>query len=212
MRRKAFILFMIGFGLVAGAADLKLKRIPLTTKAKKEPETVQIIIETSLGNIKAELFEDKAPMTVSNILNYVNKKFYDETVFHRVIDGFMIQGGGFTKEMTQKETDKPVKNEADNGLSNKRGTLAMARTGVVDSATCQFFINLVDRNAGSLDHKSKTDRGWGYCVFGKVVEGMDIVDKIAKTTTGTAGGHRDVPVKAVVIKNIRRYIEPAVTK
>jgi peptidyl-prolyl cis-trans isomerase B (cyclophilin B) len=169
---------------------------------------VQIIIETNLGNIKAELFEDKAPMTVSNVLSYVDKKFYDETIFHRVIDGFMLQGGGFTKEMVQKKTDAPVKNEADNGLSNTRGTLAMARTMIVDSATSQFFINLVDRNT-FLNHQSKTDRGWGYCVFGKVIEGMDTVDKIAKTPTGNAGAHQNVPTEAVVIKSIRRFDESA---
>ncbi|MFA7172540.1 MAG: peptidylprolyl isomerase [Kiritimatiellia bacterium] len=163
------------------------------------------MIETTLGNVKAELFEDKAPMTVSNILQYIDKKFYDETIFHRVINGFMIQGGGFTKEMVQKTTDKPVKNEADNGLHNTRGTLAMARTGIVDSATAQFFINLQDRNTGHLDHKSKTDTGWGYCVFGKVLEGMDVVDKIAKTSTGSAGHFKDVPTTPVVIKRIRRF-------
>ncbi|MDD2599003.1 MAG: peptidylprolyl isomerase [Kiritimatiellae bacterium] len=163
------------------------------------------MIETTLGNIKAELFEDKAPMTVSNVLQYIDKKFYDETIFHRVINGFMIQGGGFTKEMVQKETSKPVKNEADNGLSNTRGTLAMARTGIVDSATSQFFINLQDRNTGHLDHKSKTDTGWGYCVFGKVLEGMDVVDKIAQTATGSAGRFQDVPTTPVVINRIRRF-------
>jgi len=206
MTHNTFIILLLGIGLAANATDLQQKLIPLEAKAQKEPKTVQIIIETSLGDIKAELFEDKAPLTVSNVLNYVDQKFYDDTVFHRVIDGFMIQGGGFTKEMVQKKTNAPVKNEADNGLSNTRGTLAMARTMVVDSATSQFFINLVDRNT-FLNHQSKTDRGWGYCVFGKVIEGMDIVDKIALTPTGSAGPHQDVPTTPVVIKRIRRFDE-----
>ena len=212
MTRNTFIVLLLGMGLAVNAADLKPKLITLKAKAPKEPETVQIIIETTLGDIKVELFEDKAPMTVSNVLNYVDNKFYDETIFHRVINGFMIQGGGFTKEMVQKKNAPPVKNEADNGLSNTRGTLAMARTGIVDSATSQFFINLVDRNAGSLDHKSKTDRGWGYCVFGKVLDGMDVVDKIAKTPTGNAGHFRDVPSTPVVIKRILRLKKSSATE
>jgi len=207
--RHNLIILLLGYGLAVTATDLQQKLIPLEAKAPKESKTVQIIIETTLGNIKAELFEDKAPMTVSNVLGYVDKKFYDETIFHRVISGFMIQGGGFTKDMVQKPTDAPVKNEADNGLSNTRGTLAMARTMIVDSATCQFFINLNDRNTGHLDHKSKTDAGWGYCVFGKVVEGMDVVDKIAQTPTGSAGRFQDVPVTPVVITRIRRFEERA---
>jgi len=165
---------------------------------------MKIVIETSLGDITAELYQDKAPATVSNVLAYVDAKFYDDTIFHRVIDGFMIQGGGFTKSMDQKPMKAPVKNEADNGLSNTRGTLAMARTMVPDSATCQFFINLVDRNKDMLDHTSKTPQGWGYCVFGKVVDGMDVVDKIAKVPTGFSGPHQNVPTEPVVIKSVRR--------
>jgi cyclophilin family peptidyl-prolyl cis-trans isomerase len=172
------------------------------SKEQKTPMT--ITIETSLGTITAELYPEKAPATVSNILAYVDEKFYENTIFHRVIDGFMIQGGGFTKDMQQKPTKAPIKNEADNGLSNTRGTLAMARTMVVDSATSQFFINLEDRNAGHLDFKSKTDMGWGYCVFGKVTEGMDIVDKMAKVETGFSGRHQNVPVEPVLIKSIHR--------
>jgi len=170
--------------------------------AQKESKNVQIVIDTSLGEITAELYPDKAPATVSNVLAYINDKYYDATIFHRVIDGFMIQGGGFQRDMTQKKTKEPVKNEADNGLRNERGTLAMARTMVVDSATSQFFINLVD-NTANLDFKSKTDAGWGYCVFGKVVEGMDVVDKIAKVRTGFSGRHQNVPVEPVVINAIR---------
>ena len=165
---------------------------------------MRIVIDTNFGAITAELYQDKAPATVSNVLAYVDEKFYDDTIFHRVIDGFMIQGGGFTKSMAQKQTKPPVKNEADNGMSNTRGTLAMARTMVPDSATCQFFINLVDRNKDMLDHTSKTSQGWGYCVFGKVVDGMDVVDKIAKVPTGFSGPHQNVPTEPVVIKSIRR--------
>lgn len=175
-----------------------------TKESKEQKKTMTITIETSLGSIKAELYSEKAPLTVSNILAYVDEKFYDNTIFHRVINGFMIQGGGFTKDMQQKTTKPPVKNEADNGLSNTRGTLAMARTSIVDSATCQFFINLEDRNSNNLDFKSKTDMGWGYCVFGKVTEGMDVVDKIAKVETSGSGRHQNVPVEPVVIKSIRR--------
>ena len=179
--------------------------IPLTSCISKEQKkTMNITIETSLGTITAELYQEKAPLTVSNILAYVDEKFYDNTIFHRVITGFMIQGGGFTKDMQQKTTKPPVKNEADNGLSNTRGTLAMARTMIVDSATCQFFINLEDRNSSNLDFKSKTDMGWGYCVFGKVTEGMDVVDKIAKVEAGFSGRHQNVPVEPVMIKSIRR--------
>lgn len=174
--------------------------------AQKESKNVQILIETSMGNITAELYPDKAPETVKNILAYVEDKFYDGTIFHRVIDRFMIQGGGFTRDMTQKPTKPPVKNEADNGLGNERGTLAMARTMLVNSATCQFFINLVD-NGPNLNFKSKTDMGYGYCVFGRVIDGMDVVDKIAKVPVETVGRHQNVPAEPVVIKSIR--VKPA---
>ncbi len=142
------------------------------------------------------------------MLAYIDAKHYDATIFHRVIDGFMIQGGGFTRDMVQKKTNAPIKNEADNGLRNERGTLAMARTMVVDSATSQFFINLTD-NSGHLNFKAKTDAGYGYCVFGKVIEGMDVVDKIAKTPTGNSGRHQNVPLEPVVITSIRRKTEAA---
>ncbi len=196
-------LILLGLSCIVNATEIQQKKTLTDAKAQKETKSVHILIETTLGDIKAELFAEKAPMTVSNILNYVDKKFYDQTIFHRVIDGFMIQGGGFTKEMVQKKTEACVKNEGDNGLSNTRGTLAMARTAVVDSATAQFFINLVDRNT-FLDHKAKTDREWGYCVFGKVVEGMDVVDKIAKVATETKGSFQNVPKTPVMIKRIRR--------
>ena len=154
-------------------------------------------LETTLGDIVLELDEDKAPITVKNFIQYVRDGFYSDTIFHRVIDGFMIQGGGFDAEMHQKTTGPPIKNEADNGLSNQRGTIAMARTPDPHSAGSQFFINLKDNPF--LDHKEKSAQGWGYCVFGKVVEGMDVVDKIKKVQTGRAGHHDDVPLEPVSI-------------
>ena len=155
-------------------------------------------IKTSMGNIKIELYPDKAPLTVKNFLMYVKKKSYDGTIFHRVIPNFMIQGGGFDKNLDKTKNENPVKNEADNGLSNKRGTLAMARTPVVDSATNQFFINLVDN--ASLNHRDK--RNFGYCVFGKVIAGMNVLDKIGKVRTTSQKHYRDVPEKSVIIKEI----------
>ena len=157
-------------------------------------------IETSMGSITLELDDAKAPITVKNFLDYAKSGHYDGTIFHRVIDGFMIQGGGFTKSMDQKPTKAPIKNEAANGLSNKRGTIAMARTMVVDSATSQFFINLVDNNF--LDYRGAEPQTYGYAVFGKVTDGMEVVDKIAKVKTGFAGPHQNVPEEPIVIKKI----------
>ena len=157
-------------------------------------------IETSMGTITLELDDAKAPETVANFVKYAKDGHYDGTIFHRVIDGFMIQGGGFTKDMNQKETRKPIRNEAMNGLKNVRGTIAMARTMVVDSATSQFFINLVDNNF--LDFQSPTPQGFGYAVFGKVTDGMSVVDAIAKVKTGFAGPHQNVPDVAIVIKKV----------
>jgi len=199
----AVLLLSSGFVL----ADVTQGVIPLQAPAPKELKNVQIIIETSMGAITAELDSAKAPGTVSNVLSYIDAKFYDATIFHRVIDGFMIQGGGFTRDMIQKKNQAPVKNEADNGLHNVRGTLAMARTMIVDSATSQFFINLIDNSF--LDFKSKTDAGWGYCVFGKVVDGMDVVDKIAKVRTDQSGRLQNVPVEPVVINSVRRKADAA---
>ena len=161
-----------------------------------------VVMETSMGTVKIELLEDKAPVTVKNFLAYVQDKHYDGTVFHRVIETFMIQGGGFEPGMKQKKTKDPIKNEASNGVSNARGTLAMARTSDPDSATAQFFINVVDNKF--LD---KNDTSAGYAVFGKVVEGMDVVDKIKAVKTGTKAGHKDVPNEDVVIKSIRLATE-----
>jgi len=165
-------------------------------------EAPRVVLETNHGNIILELYPDKAPQSVGNFLAYVDEGYYSGTIFHRVIDGFMIQGGGFTDDMTQKSTKNGVPNEADNGLKNSRGTVAMARTTDPHSATSQFFINLVDN--APLDHTDKTPRGWGYTVFGKVVEGMDVVDAIAKAPTGTVGPFRDVPSETVVIVSAQR--------
>ncbi|MBU1626337.1 peptidyl-prolyl cis-trans isomerase [bacterium] len=162
-------------------------------------------MKTSLGEIKIELYPDKAPITVKNFLSYVEKGFYNGTIFHRVKDTFMIQGGGFTADMTEKKTDAAIKNEAGNGLSNTKGTIAMARTGIVDSATAQFFINVVDNLF--LNHKNETSMGFGYCVFGKVIDGMDVVDKIKLVKTTTKGPFEWVPVDPVIIESVKKADE-----
>ena len=164
--------------------------------------TPKVLLETSMGNIKLELFEKDAPLTVANFLAYVDEGHYDSTIFHRVIPGFMIQGGGFTPDMNQKATREPIKNEAKDAGSNTRGTIAMARTMIVDSATCQFFINPVDNEF--LNYKNSSPQGFGYCVFGHVIEGMDVVDKIEKVQTASRGGHQDVPVEPVIILKASR--------
>ncbi|MDR3221999.1 MAG: peptidyl-prolyl cis-trans isomerase [Candidatus Accumulibacter sp.] len=156
-------------------------------------------MRTSLGRVVIELNAEKAPVTVDNFLKYVEKGHYDGVIFHRVIDGFMIQGGGFTPSMTEKQTGQPIRNEAKNGLKNLRGTIAMARRQDPHSATAQFFINHKD-NAG-LDYPAHD--GWGYTVFGKVTEGIEVVDKIAKTPTGNRGGHQNVPLEPVVIESVK---------
>lgn len=162
----------------------------------------KVVLDTSKGKIVLELYPGKAPETVKNFLNYVDQKFYDGTIFHRVIPNFMIQGGGFAADMKRKPTAAPIKNEADQGLGNDRGTIAMARTGDPHSATSQFFINTVDNDF--LNHKSKTPQGWGYAAFGKVVEGMETVDAISAVKTTSRGPYRDVPVEPVVIISARR--------
>jgi len=159
-----------------------------------------IIMHTNHGDITLELDAEKAPVTVENFMQYVRDGFYDGTIFHRVISGFMIQGGGMEPGMGQKETREEIKNEADNGLSNVNGSIAMARTNDPNSATAQFFINVKDN--AFLDHSSPTPQGWGYCVFGKVTEGMDIVDKIKSVATGSSGMHQDVPVEDVIIESV----------
>ncbi|MDD8059168.1 MULTISPECIES: peptidylprolyl isomerase [Shewanella] len=159
-----------------------------------------VTLHTNFGDITLQLDAEKAPLTVANFMKYVEDGFYDNTIFHRVIDGFMIQGGGFTEDMGQKRSNEAVKNEANNGLSNRKGTIAMARTSDPHSATAQFFININDNTF--LDFKSETSQGWGYCVFGEVVEGIDVVEKIKAVATGNRGMHQDVPLEAVVINNV----------
>jgi cyclophilin family peptidyl-prolyl cis-trans isomerase len=158
-----------------------------------------ISFETTLGNFTIEFFEKEAPETVANFLRYIDEGFFDGTIFHRIIPGFVIQGGGFAPDLTQKRTQPPIKNEADNGLKNERGTLSMARTSDINSATSQFFVNLKDNE--SLDHR----RGnFGYAVFARVTEGMDVIDKIAEVDTGRRRGMDDVPVEPVVMTSVRR--------
>ena len=177
---KLFFIFLLSF-------------LSTTILAEKN---AQFVINTSKGNIVIETYPEKAPITVKNFESYVNKGFYNGTIFHRVIDGFMIQGGGFTKDMTQKSTDAPIKNEADNGLKNVKYSIAMARTQDPDSASSQFFINVNDNNF--LDFPGQD--GAGYCVFGKVIEGQDVVNKISKHPTGSANGHQDVPNEQIIIE------------
>lgn len=159
-----------------------------------------ITLHTNYGDITLELDFDKAPKTAANFKQYAESGFYDATIFHRVIDGFMIQGGGMDENMQQKETGDPIENEADNGLKNDKGTVAMARTGDPHSATAQFFINVKDNDF--LNHTGKNMQGWGYCVFGKVTQGMDVVEKIKNVPTGTSGFHQDVPTETVLIEKV----------
>jgi peptidyl-prolyl cis-trans isomerase B (cyclophilin B) len=166
-----------------------------------EEKNPQVLMETSMGSVKIELFKEKAPISVRNFLSYVNEGFFDGLIFHRVISSFMIQGGGFDQNMIQKKTKFAIKNEAANGLSNKCYTLAMARTNVVDSATSQFFINVVDN--AFLDYRGKNPDQFGYAVFGQVIEGMDVVDAIKGVKTGNKGGHSDVPLEPVIINSIK---------
>jgi cyclophilin family peptidyl-prolyl cis-trans isomerase len=176
--------------------------ISITSYAMAEQPNSKVIMETSMGNITIELYPDKAPITVQNFLSYVDENFFDGTIFHRVIKNFMIQGGGYTADFIEKETKPPIKNEASNGLKNERGTIAMARTPEIDSATSQFFINHVD-NPG-LDYKNSTPEGYGYAVFGRVIDGMDVVDAIANVKTMTKHGMQDVPRETITIISIRR--------
>ena len=159
-----------------------------------------VIIRTTFGEIKLELDAEKAPKTVANFLDYARTGYYDGTIFHRVIDNFMIQGGGFDTDMQQKSTSEPVENEADNGLKNDFGTVAMARTMEPHSATAQFFINVKDNDF--LNHSGKNMQGWGYTVFGKVIEGSEVLDKIRAVPTTSTGGHQDVPTEPVIIESV----------
>jgi len=185
------------FALLLGLVSLH-GAAPAAAEAAKGGKPV-VLLTTTLGVIEVEIDNEKAPVTAENFLKYVDDGFFDGTIFHRVIPGFMIQGGGFTKDFTQKPTRAAIKNEADNGLANKRGTLAMARTNVVDSATAQFFINVKDNDF--LNHGG---RDFGYAVFGRVISGMDVVDKIAAVPTSTKGQYQDVPTSPIVIESAKR--------
>jgi peptidyl-prolyl cis-trans isomerase B (cyclophilin B) len=191
---------------VSVAKDDKHKNYSLKSGGRMTEQTKNpvVVMTTSLGNMRIELDAGKAPVTTQNFLDYVNESFYDGLIFHRVIPGFMIQGGGFDAQMKQKGTKAPIKNEAANGLKNEIGTIAMARTNVVDSATAQFFINVKDNDF--LNHRSPSADAFGYAVFGQIIEGMDVVQKVEKVKTGNRGFHQDVPVEVVVIHSIK--LEP----
>jgi peptidyl-prolyl cis-trans isomerase A (cyclophilin A) len=187
----------LSFGM---ALLLTVSLLSSVVMAKDEEKTDNpvVVLKTNIGDIQIELFSKEAPVSVKNFLWYVENKFYDNLIFHRVIPGFMIQGGGFNAKMAKKEGNAPIINEATNGLSNDRGTVAMARTSEINSATSQFFINLVDNTP--LNHRSQTPSGYGYAVFGKVTKGMDVVDEIAKVKRQSQMGYNDVPVEPVVIE------------
>lgn len=209
MKNKFFISFTFAlsisfFMLVCSKSSDPAPKKNLTSSSEQaiSPDNPQVLVKTTLGEFRIELYNDKAPITVKNFLKYVDDKFYDGTIFHRIIPNFMIQGGGFLQGMQKKITRAPVKNEADNGLTNQRGTIAMARTKSIDSATAQFFINVVNNTA--LNHRDTTHRGYGYCVFGHVISGMDVVDKIRNVGTKTVPPYRDVPINAVIIEHIKR--------
>ena len=188
------------FGATGCGASEPGKQTVSTAPAAGQPANPRVLIETSKGNITVELFPGNAPQSAANFLNYVKSGFYDGLVFHRVIPGFMIQGGGMTPDMAEKPNGKPIRNEADNGLKNLRGTLAMARTGDPHSATSQFFINVVDN--ALLNHRGQSVAGWGYAVFGQVVDGMGVVDAIVAVPRGSRGPHDDVPLEAVVMQRV----------
>lgn len=211
---KSISILVAAFSLVSTFANAKAPMKPTGKSATKSESTGAkvpeaksdtkpvVVMETSMGSVEIELDGEKAPISTKNFLRYVDEGFFAGTIFHRVIKDFMIQGGGFTPDMSQKPVHEPIKNEAANGLKNTRGTLAMARTSVVDSATAQFFINTVDN--GFLNHTSPDPRGFGYAVFGHVTNGMDVVDKIRAVQTTTKSGMSDVPAQVVEIKSMKR--------
>ena len=188
--------FLVLFQTVAGA------QAPAPTPPAPAPGNPTAVISTSMGDITVELFKDRAPVSVANFLQYASEDFYTGTVFHRVIAGFMIQGGGFTADLVEKPTHPPIRNEATNKLSHIRGTLGMARTESLRSATAQFFINVAD-NRAKLDHRGYAPSEFGYAVFGRVLSGMDVCDRIAASKTRRSGPHEDVPVEPVIIKGVR---------
>lgn len=198
-KKNFFVLFFLMLTIPAFAMG---GSPPQDEKGGNMSNNPQVIMETSKGKMVIELYPDKAPITVANFLAYVDSGFFEGTIFHRVIPGFMIQGGGFGKGLTEKLTNAPIKNEAGNGVKNERGTLAMARTNVVDSATAQFFVNVADN--GFLDQRDKTSAGFGYCVFGKVTEGMPVADAIVSVKRHSVGYYDDVPVEDVIITSIKR--------
>lgn len=204
MRTKSLLSFIIATFLIPASVIAAGTEKTATPKAgtKVDSKNPVVVIETSLGNVEVELFADKAPISVENFLKYTDSGFYANTIFHRVIDGFMIQGGGFTESMSQKPTQAQIKNEATNGLKNDRGTLAMARTNVVDSATAQFFINVKDNSF--LNNRDTSPSGYGYAVFGKVTKGMEFVDKIKAVPTTTKNGMENVPTTPVIIKSVKK--------
>jgi cyclophilin family peptidyl-prolyl cis-trans isomerase len=201
-RARFFLPFALLLGAQTAAAKPASKAAAKAAPKVEKPKHTSVLIETSMGNITAELFDDKAPKTVANFLEYADAKHYDGTIFHRVIGNFMVQGGGFDEQMNEKPTRAPVENEASNGLKNEVGTLAMARTPIPDSATSQFFINV--QNNAQLDFKDPSPEGIGYCVFGKVTGGMDVVDAIKKMKTTHRNGMANVPETPVVVKHISR--------
>ena len=195
----------IRFIMIIGMVVAAMVMVQLSFAVEKQAMEVlkhKVVMETSEGAITIELWADKAPETVKNFLRYADEKFYDGTIFHRVIDNFMIQGGGFRADMSRKDGHQPIKNEASE-LKNDRGTIAMARTSDIHSATCQFFINLRDNDF--LNHTDNTAQGFGYAVFGKVIKGIEVVDRIGKTKTTSFGPYSDVPAKPVIIKSVKRF-------
>lgn len=197
MRTLLSLLMLASFSLAAQESD----QATATSTASEATENPTVILHTNFGAITVELFEEDAPESTANFLQYARDGHYDGTIFHRVIDNFMIQGGGFDTDFEQKPTREPIENEADNGLQNKRGTLAMARTNDPHSATSQFFINVNDNDF--LDHRGKmSGQTWGYAVFGRVVDGMDVVEQIRKVETTSQGMHRDVPAEPVIIERV----------
>lgn len=200
LRISAFLLATVLSITGCGANESSGQKVH-TEPAAGQPANPKVLLETSKGKITLELFNRNAPVSVANFLGYVKAGFYDGTVFHRVIPGFMVQGGGMTADMAEKPNQQPIRNEANNGLKNLRGTLAMARLGEPHSATSQFFINVADNDA--LDHRGENFQGWGYAVFGKVTSGMEVVDAIVMVKQGDHGPHQNVPIEPVLIKRAR---------